>query len=176
MSILNFEKKVVSKSYLTISVLGNNYKLDIKYTTANCIELQKNNFGFELILPKRYKNKDNVEVINHAIQKLYTEVAKRELEISMELVRHIVKFAPEDYQIKRIKNSFCKSTRDKVLVINPDIIQYSREIINTTLIQEFCKMKFKSGSKAYKEAIKTAIQRYEGYKSNSNLKNVGNFL
>lgn len=164
MNILKFEKKFIYKSYLTIAVLGTSYKLNIKYTTSNSIKLNKKENEFELILPKKYKNSDNIDIINQAIQKLYSELAPQELESSLELARYILKFAPEDYKIERLKNEYYKTTRNKVLVINPDIIQYSREIINTTIIQAFCKMQFRPNSNAYKDAIKNAMKQYEEYK------------
>ncbi len=164
MKVLNFEKKLTYKSYLTIAILGNSYKLNIKYTTSNSIELTKKDFEFELTLPKKFKNLDNIDIINLSIQKLYTELAPKELEEALELARHIVKFAPEDYKIENLKNEYYKIARNKILVISPDIIRYSREIINTTLIQAFCKMKFRPNSNAYKEALKNAMKQYEEYR------------
>ena len=164
MSILNFEKKFISKSYLTIAVLGISYKLNLKYTTSSSINLTKSNNEFELTLPKKYKNSDNIDIINHAIQKLYSELAPQELEYSLELARHILKFAPEDYKIERLKNEYYKTTRNKFLIINPDIIQYNREIINTTIIQAFCRMKYRVNSNAYKLALKQALTDYTNYK------------
>lgn len=164
MNIINFEKKFICKSYLTIGILGNSYKLNIKYSSNDLIELIKKDLEFELILPKKYKNSENINIINHAIQKLYSELAPKELEESLELARYILKFAPEDYKIERLKNEYCKATKNNILVINPDIIQYNREIINTTLIQAFCKMKFKTNSKLYKETLKKAMINYENYK------------
>lgn len=167
MNILKFEKRSMFKSYLTVSILGTSYKLNIKYTNSNSIELIKTNLGFDLILPKRYKNLDNIDIVNHAIMKLYSEIAPSELEYSLDLVRHITKFAPEDYKIERLKNDFYKTTRNKVLVINPDIVQYSREIINTTIIQAFCKIQHKVNSNAYKDALNRAIKKYDEYKNSS---------
>lgn len=164
MSILKFEKKSISNTYLTISLLGINYKLNIKYTTSNSVELIKKDGTFDLLLPKKCKNTDNIDIVNQAIQKLYSEIAPKELEDSLELVRHILKFAPEDYKIQRTENCFYKILKTKVLVINPDIIQYSKEIINTTLIQAFCKTYFKQNTKQYKETLKTALENYEHYK------------
>lgn len=165
MKVLNFEKRPSYKSYLTIAILGNSYKLNIKYTTSNLIELTKKGAEFELVLSKKYKNSDNIEIINHAIQKLYVELASKELEESLELVRHILKFAPEDYKIEYLKEDYYKIAKNKVLIISPDIIQYNHEIINSTLIQAFCRMKFKLNSKSYKEALKNAMKQYEEYKS-----------
>lgn len=164
MNILKFENKFISKSYLTISILGKSHKLNIKYTSSNIIELlKKDDLCFELTLPKKYKNRDNIDIINQVIGKLYSEIAPPKIETSLELIRYILKFAPEDYKIERLKDSFYK-IKNKVLYINPDIIQYNTEIINTTLIQAFCKIKYKTNSKAYKEYISNSLEKYENYK------------
>lgn len=168
MEILHFERKNIQKSYLTISILGTLYKLNIKYLNTNSINLTKKENEFLLQLPKEYKNADNLEIINHAIKKLYLELAEDELEYSLELARLITKFAPEDYKIEDLKNDYYKISK-RVLTISPDIIQYNREIINTTFIQAFCKMQFKPNTSTYKTALKTALTNYENYKKfNSN--------
>ena len=172
MNIVKFENKFIQKSYLTISILGKSYKLNIKYVTSNIIELsKKDDLCFELFLPKQYKNRDNIDIINQVIGKLYSEIAPKELEHSLELIRYLLKFAPEDYKIERLKAAFYK-VKNKVLYINPDIIQYNTEVINTTLIQAFCKMKHKLNSKAYKEFLMNSLEKYENYKEtiNYNLK------
>lgn len=170
MEILHFERKNIQKSYLTISILGTIYKLNIKYTISKSIELIKKENEFILLLPKEYKNADNIEIINHAINKLYFELAEEELEYSLELARLVTKFAPEDYKIENLKNDYYKINK-KVLTISPDIIQFNREIINSTFIQAFCKMQFKPNTNAYKNALKSALTKYERYK-NTNLNKI----
>lgn len=179
MMVLNFEKRSICKSYLTIAILGNSYKLNIKYSPSNSIELTKKESEFDLVLPKKYKNSDNIELINHAIKKLYKEIAPKELEESLELIRYLLKFAPKDYIIENLKNTYYKINKNKVLIISPDIIQYNKDIINTTLIQAFCRIQYKYNSASYKNALITSIKTYEEYKSKtylykqSNIKRVG---
>lgn len=165
MKILNFKKPVSNKSYLSTSILGINFKLNISYAKISNVELSKKTNEIDLILPKSYKNSDNMDIINLSIQKLYDKISGAEIENSMEFARHLLKFAPEDYVIKRLNHSFYKCAKNKVLIINPDIVQYSREIINTTVLKAFCKIKYKDGSKAYKEALSLAMQKYEKCKS-----------
>ena len=81
----------------------------------------------------------------------------------MEKVRVILGFAPEDYKIERMRESFCK-VKNKVLIINPDIVKYNRKIIETTLLQAFCKSQYKVNSKAYKQALEAGIEKYEKMK------------
>ena len=175
MNIVKFENKFISKSYLTISILGKSYKLNMKYVSSNIIELsKKDDLCFELMLPKKYKNCDNIDIINQVIRKLYSEIAPKEIETSLELIRYILKFAPEDYIIERLPNSFYK-IKNKILIINPDIVQYNREIINTTLIQAFCKIKYRPNSNAYKQELNRAINYYEEYKQTMNESNIKSF-
>ena len=163
MSILNFKKTVNNQTYLTVSVLGQSLKLNVKYTNISSIELNKKDAEIDLFLPKSYKNLENIDVINMAIQKLYNTIAETEIEYAMEVARHILKFAPEDYSIKRLNDEFYKCSKNKI-TINPDIVRFNREIINTTIIQAFCKTRHKPNSIAYKNLLNTAMNEYEIYK------------
>ena len=167
MSVLKFRKTFISESYLTVSVLGNSHKLNLKYIDTPTVELNKRDTEIDLFLPKKYKNTDNMDVINMAIQKLYNTIAETEIEYAMEVARHILKFAPEDYNIKRLNNEFYKCTKNKI-TINPDIVRFNREIINTTIIQSFCKIKHRPNSIAYKELLNNAMNEYEIYKRKQN--------
>ncbi len=163
MSILKFRKTVNNQTYLTVSVLGQSLKLNVKYTNTSSIELNKKDTEIDLFLPKIYKNIENIDVINMAIQKLYNTIAETEIEYAMEVARHILKFAPEDYSIKRLNDEFYRCSKNKI-TINPDIVRFNREIINTTIIQAFCKVKHRPNSLRYKELLNNAINEYEIYK------------
>ena len=166
MSILKFKNSSKATSYLTVSVLGKSLKLNIKYINISNIELNKKENEIDLLIPKSYKKIENIQIINLAIRKLYNQIASTEIEYAMEIARHILKFAPEDYKIERINDSFCKC-KNKVIIVNPDIVQYSKEVINTTIIQAFCKIKFKQNSAKYKESLSYAMEKYKEYKYNN---------
>ena len=163
MSILNFRKAANNQTYLTVSVLGKSLKLNVKYTNIPSIELNKKDTEIDLFLPKSYKNLENIDVINMAIQKLYNTIAETEIEYAMEVARHILRFAPEDYSIKRLEDEFYKCSKNKI-VVNPDIVRFNREIINTTIIQAFCKIKYRPNTIAYKKLLNNAMNEYEIYK------------
>ena len=167
MSILNFKKPVNNQTYLTVSVLGQSLKLNLKYTNISSIELNKKDTEIDLFLPKSYKNLENIDVINMAIQKLYNTIAETEIEYAMEVARHILKFAPEDYSIKRLNDEYYKCFKNKIIV-NPDIVRFNREIINTTIIQAFCKIKHRPNTIAYKKLLNNAMNEYEIYKKKEN--------
>ena len=160
MSIINFKKNATNQAYLAVSVLGNIYKLNIKYGKISSVELNMKNTEIDLILPVIYKNKDNTDLINLSIEKLYNKIAEIEIEYSMEIARHILKFAPNDYSFKRLNNDYCKCYK-KQIIINPDIVKFNREIINTTIIQAFCKIKYKTNTNLYKHTLNSAMNEYE---------------
>lgn len=161
MNIINFGNSLnINKTYLAVSVLGNSLKLNIKYTNALTIELNKTDTSVYLYLPKKYRNMDNMEIINLSIQKLYSKIAETEIEYAMEIARHILKFAPCDYSIKRLQKDFYKVCKNTIIV-NPDLVKYNREIINTTILQAFCKLKYKPNSKAYNNLLSEALNKYE---------------
>lgn len=167
MSVLKFRKTVNNQTYLTVSVLGQSLKLNVKYTNTTTVELNKKDYEIDLFLPKAYKNVENIDIVNMAIQKLYDTIAETEIEYAMEVARHILKFAPEDYSIKRLNDEFYKCSKNKI-TINPDIVRFNREIINTTIIQAFCKTKHRPNSMAYKELLNSAMNSYDIYKKREN--------
>ena len=100
------------------------------------------------------------------IEKMYDEIVEEEIADSMEKIRIILEFAPEDYIITRMKDSFCKCVRNKVVKVNPDIIKYNKKIIEISLIQAFCETMYKKDTDDYKDLLQYAIEKYEKRSSN----------
>lgn len=161
--IIDITKPVTIKTYLTVSVLGKSLSLNINYKNINVPELDIREKEINIDLPTRYQKSGTVEIVSSAIKKMYDEIAEIEIANSMEKVRVILGFAPEDYIIKRMENTFVKNNRNKTLQISPDIVKYNHKIIETTLIQAFCKTKRKENSKEYKELLRKCIDKYENY-------------
>lgn len=163
MGILLNNKTNFNKSYLTVSILAKNLRFEIKYRSNSIVELNKEENKIILNLPKKYKNMDNTNIVNMAIEKMYDEIAEIEIDNAMEKIRIILGFAPEDYIIERMKNSFCKN-KGKKIIVNPDIVKYSKKTIEMTLIQAFCKAIYKENSKEYKIALVNGLEKYEAVK------------
>lgn len=161
--IIDLTKPVEIKTYLTVSVLGRSLNLNINFKNINVPELDMNDKEVNLFLPVRYKKIGTVEIVSEAIKKMYSEIAEIEIANSMEKIRVMLGFAPEDYSIKRMPYTFIKNSRNKTIIINPDITKYNRKIIETSLIQAFCKTRYKENSKEYKTLLKNAIEKYENY-------------
>lgn len=161
--IIDLTKPVEIKTYLAISVLGKSLNLNINYKKINVPELDIGEKEINIYLPARYKDAGTVEIVSEAIKKMYNEIAEIEIANSMEKIRVMLGFAPNDYTIKRMKESYIKNNKDKTIVINPDIVKYNRKIIETSLIQAFCKIKYNENSKEYKNMLTKAVEKYENY-------------
>lgn len=155
-----------NRTYFTVSVLGRSLGLNIKYCKVSFVELNIENNGIIIQLPNRYKNCDNVDIINTALKKMYDEIAQVEIENSMEKARIALGFAPEDYAFKRMKNVYYRTYKNKKIEINPDIVKYNRTIIDNTILKAFCRLKYDANSKAYKEKIQMAMKKYEMFEYN----------
>ena len=161
--IIDLRKPVEIKTYLTVSVLGKSLNLNINYKKIKVPELDMNDNEVNLFLPMRYKEAGTVDIVSEAIKKMYDEIANIEIANSMEKIRVMLGFAPEDYEVKRMKESFIKNNRNRTITINPDIAKYSKKIIETSLIQAFCKTRFKENSKDYQNLLKRSIEKYENF-------------
>ena len=161
--IIDLSKPVEIKTYLTVSVLGKSLNLNINYKKINVPELDLGEKDVNIYLPMRYKESGTVDIVSMAIQKMYDEIAQIEIANSMEKIRVILGFAPEDYKILRVNDSFIKNNKNKTININPDIVKYNHKIIETTLVQAFCKTRYRENSKDYKELLKYSIEKYENY-------------
>lgn len=162
--IVDLRKPVEIKTYLTVSVLGKSLNLNINYKKIKVPELDMNNNEVNLFLPMMYKESGTVDIVSEAIKKMYDEIANIEIANSMEKIRVVLGFAPEDYEIKRMKNSFIKNNRNRTITINPDITKYSKKIIETSLVQAFCKTRYKENSKDYQTLLKNSLEKYEEFK------------
>ena len=161
--IIDITKPVEIKTYLTVSVLGKSLNLNINYKDINVPSLDIEEKEVNIFLPMRYKKSGTVDIVSAAIQKMYAEIAEIEIANSMEKIRVMLGFAPEDYSIKRLKDTFIRNTKNKTIEINPDIVKYNRKIIETTLIQSFCKLKHREGSKEYIKLLEDSLEKYENF-------------
>ena len=161
--MIDLTKPVEIKTYFAVSVLGKSLNLNIIYKKINVPELDIEEKKVNIILPNKYKNMETVDIISKVIKKMYDKLAEIEIANTMEKIRVILGFAPEDYKIKRMNDTFIKNNREKVITINPDITKFSKKIIENILIQAFCKTRYKENTKEYKNLLKKAIEKYENY-------------
>ena len=145
-----------------VPVLGTDYKVKIVYKNIKFAELNVEDKLIKISLPSKHKKANNEKILDMAIDKMYEQIAKVEVERAMEKTRILLGFAPEDYEIKKIKNGLGKC-EDKKITINPEIVKYSRNIIDYIVLHQYCHLKYKNHCKSFMKMIKKYEPDFEKY-------------
>lgn len=155
------EEKVKQNEY--VKLLGEYYNIKIEYKNAIQPSLTLEEHNIVIILPNKYRKMDKKEVLKKIIDKMYKVVATKEIEEAMERSRKMLGVAPEDYELKSMKNVLGKCTNGKTILINPDIVKYNKKIINYIVLHEFCHLKCKNHSKAFFTLLAQYEPNYKEY-------------
>ena len=131
-----------------VLVLGTDYKVKIIYKNIKFAELDVEDKIIKISLPNKYKKANNEKILDMAIDKMYEQIAKVEVERAMEKTRILLGFAPEDYIIKKINGKLGKC-EDKKITINPEIVKYNRKVIDYVVMHQYCHLKYKTHSKGF---------------------------
>ena len=145
-----------------VPVLGVDYRVRIVYKNIRIAELDVENTTIKISLPNKYKNEDNKKILDMAIEKMYEQIAKVEIENSMEKMRIMLGFAPEDYQVKKLKKQLGKCENKKI-TINPEIVKYNRKFIDYVVLHQYCHLKYKNHCRSFYELIAKYEPEYEKY-------------
>ena len=162
------EKKYIRNEI--VKLLGDDCKVIINYKNLKKPTLTVEGKDIKICLPNKYKKLNREEILVKLIEKLYDLVAQTEIESSMERVRKLVGFAPEDFQIKRLENKMGDCVKEKeLIIINPDIVKYDRETIDYIVLHQFCHLKYKTHSKKFVEMLEKNMPNYKKYEQIVNL-------
>ncbi len=81
----------------------------------------------------------NKEILDLAIEKMYEQIANVEIERAMEKTRIMLGFAPEEYEIAKMKTlGTCK---ERKITINPEIVKYNRKVIDYVVFTSILSLK-----------------------------------
>ncbi len=145
-----------------VPVLGTDYKVKIIYKNIKVAELDVEDKIIKISLPNKYKKANNEKILDIAIDKMYEQIAKVEVERAMEKTRILLGFAPEDYIIKKINGKLGKC-EDKKITINPEIVKYGRNVIDYIVLHQYCHLKYKTHSKGFYNMLKEYEPNFEEY-------------
>lgn len=145
-----------------VPVLGTDYKVKIIYRNVKYAQLDVEDKVIKILLPNKYKKSNNEKILDLAIEKMYEQIAKIEVESAMEKTRLLLGFAPEDYEIRKLSEGLGKSKENKI-IINPEIIKYDRNIIEYVVLHQYCHLKYKTHCKAFINMIQKYQPNYEKY-------------
>ena len=145
-----------------VPVLGIDYKVKIIYKNTKVTELSVENKLIKISLPNKYKKENNTDILDIAIEKMYEQIAKVEVERAMEKTRIMLGFAPEDYEIKNMKKEIGRCMQNKI-TINPKIAMFHRDVIDFIVLHEYCHLKYKTHSKYFYRMIEKYEPNFEKY-------------
>ena len=142
-----------------VPVLGVDYKVKIVYTNPKITELNVENKTIQISLPNKYKKMSNTEILDLAIEKMYEQIATVEIERAMEKARITFGFAPEEYEIKKMKAlGICENQK---ITINPEIVKYNRKVIDYVVLHQYCHLKHKNHTKAFFNMLEKYLPDYK---------------
>ena len=145
-----------------VPVLGTDYKVKIIYKNIKIAELDVEDKIIKISLPNKYKKANNERILDIAIDKMYEQIAKVEVERAMEKTRILLGFAPEDYEIRKMNEELGRCEENKI-TINPEIVKYDREVIDYIVLHEYCHLKYKSHCKSYIKMLEKYESNYKKY-------------
>ena len=147
-----------------VKIFGKTISVKVIYKKIKNPELDLEGNIIYLYLPNKYKKNKNTEILNIAIEKMYDEIARIEIEKVMEETRIMLKgLAPENYEIRRISNKLAKTIQNKTIIINPEIIKYEKNVLRYVILHEFCHLKYKTHSKGFFDMMESCMVDYENY-------------
>ena len=142
-----------------VPVLGIDYKVKIVYKNIKITELDVEKNTIKISLPNKYKKIDNKEILDLAIDKMYEQIAKVEIERAMEKTRIMLGFAPEEFEIKKMKTlGKCENSK---ITINPEIVKYNRKVIDYVILHQYCHLKHKNHTKAFFKLLEKHLPEYK---------------
>lgn len=147
----------------SVKIFGKNYDIEVKYKNIKSPELNlQKNYKIEIVLPNKYKKVGNEQILKISIEKMYEQIANNEIEDLMEKTRKMLGIAPEEYEVMKIKGTLGKCVNGKI-TINPELMQFKKEIIEYIVIHEFCHLKYKSHGKRFYDIIEKHVPDYKRY-------------
>ena len=164
LKFMSKKTKIENELVKKVKIFGKDIAVNVIYSKINNPELNFNGNEICVNLPNKYKKSGNIEIVKVAIQKMYDEIARIEIENAMEQTRIMLNgLAPENYEIKRIPNKLAKTTENKTLIINPDIVQFDKKVLKNVIMYEFCHLKYKTNCKSFYNMVQEHMHKLENY-------------
>ena len=164
LKLLIKKEKIENELSKNVQLFGEEIAVKIIYSKTKNPELNLVGSVIKVYLPNKYRRNQNIDIVKIAIDKMYDEIARIEIEKAMEETRVMLKgLAPENYEIKRMSNKLAKMTWNKTLIINPEIVKYEKSVLKNILLYEFCHLKYKTNCKSLYDMVKRYSENFEEY-------------
>lgn len=147
------------------NIFGKKYHIDLVYGNIASPKLDLDDKNIQIILPIKFKNSNNSDLLKIMLQKMYTKILDSELDSILENARINLGYAPEDVEIVKQTNYIAKLSNNK-LYINPEIVKFDKETIEYIIFHEFCHIKYKTHSKKFYEIMQNFFPNYKQIEQN----------
>lgn len=147
------------------NIFGKKYHIDLVYGNISSPKLDLDDKNIQIILPIKFKNSNNSDLLKIMLQKMYTKILDSELDSILENARINLGYAPEDVEIVKQTNYIAKLSNNK-LYINPEIVKFDKETIEYIIFHEFCHIKYKTHSKKFYEIMQNFFPNYKQIEQN----------
>jgi hypothetical protein len=156
-----YKNYIEEMQYKIVKIFGTPYILNVNYQNIKSIEVNIQEREIDVILPVKYRRANQNEILNALVEKIYEQIAQKEIEQIMEKTRIMLKIAPENYSISKIKNVMAKCEKQSEIIINPEIVKYKKEVIEYIIAHQFCHLKYKTHSKRFSEMLNKNFKNYK---------------
>lgn len=147
------------------NIFGKKYHIDLVYGNITSPKLDLSDSNIQIVLPIKFKNSNNSNLLKVMLQKMYLKILDSELDSILESARINLGYAPEDIEIIKDVPYIAKLQNNK-LYINPEIIKFDKETIEYVIFHEFCHIKYKTHSKKFYEIIENFFPNYKKLEEN----------
>lgn len=142
------------------NIFGKKYHINLVYSNITSPKLNVEENHIQIILPIRFKDTDNSDLLKVMLTKMYTKILDTELDTILENARVILGIAPEDVEVVKNINFLAKCINGKIL-INPEIVKFDKETMEYIIFHEFCHLEYKTHSKKFYELIQNVFPNYK---------------
>ena len=162
-SVQNGEVMVKAPWYLSREKIQEMIEEKKKWITEKLREYEDEN-----IKSRNYIEDNTVKILgkDYELKIIFKNVRLPELDLEDKKVVITIpnKYKKMEYQdiIRKVIEKMY-DTEDKTIIINPDIIRNSREILEYIVLHEFCHLKYKNHVKGFYEMIKKQMPDYKIY-------------
>jgi len=131
--VLTKKQTIEKELFKTTRIFGEEYNVQIIYAKVNNPELNLIGKTIYINLPNKFKKLKNTPILKVALEKMYDEIARIEIENVMEETRIMLKgLAPENYVIKRIPNRLAECISNEKTITRKEIICYIADLCFNT--------------------------------------------
>lgn len=161
LSKINEYEKQNIPNIQSVKIFGKNYDIKVLYQNIDTPELNlEENYEIKIILPMKYKKIGNEQILKISIEKMYQQIAYTQIENIMEKIRLMLGIAPEEYSIEKLEGELAKCVGGNKIIINPELMQFKKEIIEYVIAHEFCHIKYKTHCKSFNDMLEKNFENY----------------